>query len=200
MNKKTINDTVKSSDIEALMISKEKKPRAKKQIKSTAVKIKPIPEVYTEDTFDITNDSNTEIIIENKTKVKHKKFISRVELINSPAFILKIKKITSRIEFEKNFDFLWNYVESTKLLRSVYIDSDTDEYDIILEEVVLYFKKRLKRIDLSYEVYSNIENYFENLKSLYGRFKRMSLSENDELVAELEKVKGMSDFIKYYLF
>ena len=104
------------------------------------------------------------------------------------------------MEYNKNFDFLLDFVTATKLYKTYVLDDTTDEFDILLYETVIYFKKRLAKINLNYVEYKEIINYFDELKVLYGLFRNAELSEISKLAYRLEQLKSKSAFITYYLF
>lgn len=170
------------------------------KVEKIVEKVKVAPQTYTEDTFDLENQNTVEIVLENKIDKKYMKQISKEDLYELYSFKTKMTKIKSKVESEKGFGFLLDFVTATKMYRRFYIDETTDEFDLILYEVVLHFNKRLSRITLTYKVYQEIIEYFENLKSLYGQFKHAELVEEPELVKKLKDMNDKADFIKHYLF
>ena len=75
-----------------------------------------------------------------------------------------------------------------------------DDFDLLLEELVKHFKLRLTRIKLSYAEYKEIDWYFERLKNLYNEYKHSEMVKRKELNADLEKMKSMSNLIRWKLF
>ena len=171
-----------------------------KKIEKVGEKVKAAPQTYTEDTFDLEDQKSSEAIIENKIEKKVIKQISEENLYKLQSFKTKLTKIYAKVEYEKSFNFLLDFVTATKFYRRHYIDSKTDEFDLILYETTLHFKKRLTRINLPYKIYIEVMDYFEDLKNLYGQFKNSELVERDMLASKLDAMKDKSEFIKHYLF
>ncbi len=165
-------------------------------------KVEPAPQTYIEDTFEIGNENliNDQKIIENEIKKKEKIMMDEQELLSTFSFKNKLNKIKVRVEFEKSFSFLFDYINATKLYKTYYINDIDDEYDLLLLHTVINFKKKLAKIQISYEVYNKFEIYFESLKNLYGRFKRSDNTEKPKLNLELKQIQEMSDEISYYFF
>ena len=197
-------ETIAGLQVKEETISKEKRLYEKKPDKIldkvSYEKVVAAPQTYIEDVFDLENQETEEKIIKNEIKKKEKKFITEEELYKSYIFQNKLTKIKSRVEFEKGFDFLLDFVNATKLYRTFYVTDDLDEFDFLLKETALHFTKRLARIQLSYKVYQEIIEYFDNLKNLYGQFKHAELIEVKELNDKLQNMKDKSEFIKYYIF
>lgn len=169
--------------------------------KKSLIKPRQLAQTYVEDTFDFENiEIKNEIIIENNVNVINKKIVSEKDLLNNKQFDYKLKVIISKIEFEKSFEFLFDYVKSSQLYRIYYIDENKDEYDIILDKISLHYIKRLAKINLNYNDYKNILFYFDNLKRLYGLFKRASFNEKEELNKILKKINTMHDYVATLIF
>lgn len=185
--KKNTIDTEKQQTI--------KKPRVPK--------VKAASQTFIEDTFDLnSNNTNvkTEIIIENTILEKQKKYISYNDLLKNKQFQIKFNTLKAQIEFEKSFNVLLDFLSLSKLYKTFQIDKDTDEIDVLLNELVAYFKTRLARITLSYTDYNNINIYFETIKTIYYRFNNGELSINEDLKKELDKAISMNEYIKKLLF
>jgi len=164
-------------------------------------KPRPLAQTYIEDIFDFENIENKdEIVIENNIDSIDKKLISEEELLNNKQFNYKLDVIISRIEFEKSFAFLFDYIKSSQLYQIYHIDEKRDEYDIILDKISLHYIKRLAKINLNYNEYKNILFYFDNLKTLYGLFKRASINEKEKLNKILKKINSMHDYVSRLLF
>lgn len=198
------SETIGGLQVEEQVISEhdkkvEKKPT--KQIeKLSDEKVVPAPQTYTEDTFNLEDQNTEEIVIENEIKKKTKKIISRDELYILPSFKSKLARIKAKVEFEKSFEFLFDFVSATKAFKTYDINETEDEFTILMYEVVLHFKKRLARIDLPYKEYQIIDGYFESLKTLYRKFKNKEMVENDKLVEELNSVNDLHKLITLRLF
>lgn len=166
-----------------------------------AEKVKPAPQTYIEDTFEIGNETIIEpTIISNEIKKKEKTIKDEKELVESFSFKNKLNKIKVRIEHEKSFVFLFDYIDSTKLYKTFYINEIDDEYDLLLLHTVVLFKKKLATMQISYDVYKKFEVYFESVKNLYGRFKRADNTEKNKLNIELQEMKDLSAEISYFFF
>lgn len=171
--------------------------KPKNQTTKPVENVKVMPQTFIEDVFDI--EDSIPIIIENPIVKKTKKIITIKELRTTFQFKNKLNKIKVRIENEKSFEFLFDYAVATKMYRSHYISETQDEYDILLLDIVLLFKKHLSSISLSYELYKKIDNYFESLKTLYGRFNNSDMDKS-HLIVELETARKMSNEVSYYFF
>jgi len=197
-------ETIGGLQVEEETIPKEERIYENKPTKIldrvSSEKIVAAPQTYIEDVFDLENQETEEKVIENEIKKKEKKFITEEELYKSYIFQNKLTKIRSRVEFEKGFDFLLDFVNATKLYRTFYVNDELDEFDFLLKETALHFTKRLARIQLSYKVYQEIIEYFDNLKNLYGQYKHTELVSVKSLNDKLENMKDKSEFIKYYIF
>lgn len=179
----------------------EHKPsHAKKIEKVSTEKVEAAPQTYIEDTFDLDNQANNQIEIENEVKKKQKKFITKELLLNDQMFLNKLQRAKSRIETNKGFDFLIDFVSSTKAFKMFDVDEKYDDFDILLEEIVKHFRIRLARINLSYTEYQEVEWYFERLQNLYNEYKHSEMVKRKELNADLEKMKKMSNLIRWKLF
>ncbi len=124
-----------------------------------------------------------------------KKNISYDGLLNNKQFQLKFNTLKAQIELEKSFNVLLDFNNLCSVYKIFYIDDNTDEINILLNELISYFKSRLSRIKLSYTDYTNVNIYFENIKILYDKFK------NNEIVnSDIDKLILMDNYIKYLLF
>lgn len=174
---------------------------AKKFLKTSVEKVKSMPQTYIEDTFDINNNnSDTKEIIENAVHVKNKKMISKKELLENNQFKMKLKRLISQIEYEKSFNVLLDFISLSKNYKTFHIDNETDEIDILLLEIVIYFKKKLINKPLAYTDYQKIDAYFETVKTLYNRFQFSEGIIKDDLKTELENALAMNNYIKYMFF
>ena len=178
----------------------ERKP-SKELEKISFEKIEIMPQTYIEDIFDIDDVYTNQIkIIDNPVVEKNKQFISKNELLNNLQFKNKVDRTIKNILFSKSFNELLNIVEFSKLNRNFFIDETTDETDILLEEVITYFRKRLAKVALSYKDYQVIDAYFESIKTLYNRFKNCEGASKNLLKQELEIATKMDAYIKYHFF
>ena len=164
-------------------------------------KVQVAKQTYTEDTFTIGAENEEEpVIIENIVKKKSKTIIPSEELVELYTFKNKLNKIKVRVEYEKSFSFLFDFINATKLYKTYYTNEIDDEYDLLLLYTVLEFKKKMAKKQLSYAIYQKIELYFESLKSLYGRFKRADNTQKEALNLELDQMVNLSSEISYYFF
>ena len=173
---------------------------AKKFHKTSVEKVKSMPQTYIEDTFDINNNIDAKEIIENTVHVKNKKMISKKELLENNQFKMKLKRLISQIEYEKSFNVLLDFISLSKNYKTFHIDNETDEIDILLLEIVIYFKKKLINKPLAYTDYQKIDAYFETVKTLYNRFQFSEGIIKDDLKTELENALAMNNYIKYMFF
>lgn len=181
-------------------IETAKRKRAKKLIPTSPEKIEVMPQIYIEDTFDLSNPLNSAIIIENPVKEKVKRFITKEELLKNKQFKNKVDRTIKTILFKKSFSDLLDLSQFSKLNRTFFIDDETDEVDIILVHVIDYFKKRLAKVELSYQNFKIIDAYLESIKTLYNRFKNEEGALKDELKAELETLIKLDGFVRYHMF
>ena len=172
----------------------------KKFHKTSVEKVKSMPQTYIEDTFDINNNIDAKEIIENTVHVKNKKMISKKELLENNQFKMKLKRLISQIEYEKSFNVLLDFISLSKNYKTFHIDNETDEIDILLLEIVIYFKKKLINKPLAYTDYQKIDAYFETVKTLYNRFQFSEGIIKDDLKTELENALAMNNYIKYMFF
>ena len=172
----------------------------KKFHKTSVEKVKSMPQTYIEDTFDINNNIDAKEIIENVVHVKNKKMISKKELLENNQFKMKLKRLISQIEYEKSFNVLLDFISLSKNYKTFHIDNETDEIDILLLEIVIYFKKKLINKPLAYTDYQKIDAYFETVKTLYNRFQFSEGIIKDDLKTELENALAMNNYIKYMFF
>jgi hypothetical protein len=183
---------LKKENKNTLPVTKKEKP-----IK----KIKSMPQTYVEDTFDITNNVNTtQIIIENKVNVKTKKIITKDELLQMNQFKMKVDRLVKNIMFEKSFNELLDFVNIGKRYKTYIIDEYTDEIDVMLEVIILTFKKRLPKIIMHYNDYQKISAYFDSLASLYSRFKNSEQLIKDDLKQEREKLLSAELYMRVNFF
>lgn len=180
-------------------VPKQTKP-AKKFHKTSVEKVKSMPQTYIEDTFDINNNIDAKEIIENTVHVKNKKMISKKELLENNQFKMKLKRLISQIEYEKSFNVLLDFISLSKNYKTFHIDNETDEIDILLLEIVIYFKKKLINKPLAYTDYQKIDAYFETVKTLYNRFQFSEGIIKEDLKTELENALAMNNYIKYMFF
>ena len=177
-----------------------KQSHAKAIEKISTEKVKPAPQTYVEDTFDLNNQISNEVKIENEIKPKQKKFITRDELFNNIIFKNKLYKAKTRVEFNKGFDFLLDFSNSSKAYKTFDIDEKYDDFDVILEEVSHHFIIKLAKTKLKYSDLQAFQWYFKRLKTLYNDFKHSDLSQREKLNDDLEKMKAMSNHIRWQLF
>lgn len=171
-----------------------KKPRVSKP------KVKAMPQTFVEDTFDLNENNTVETVVLNPVLEKHKNYISYDELLNNKQFQIKFNTLKAQIEFDKSFNVLLDFLTLSKIYKIFQVDKDTDEIDVLLNELVAYFKTRLSRIKLSYVDYNNVNIYFETIKTLYSRFNHGELAIKDDLKKELDKALSMNEYIKRLLF
>jgi hypothetical protein len=177
-----------------------KQSHAKTIEKISTEKVKPAPQTYVEDTFDLNNQISNEVKIENEIKPKQKKFITREELFNNTIFKNKLYKAKTRVEFNKGFDFLLDFSNSSKAYKTFELDEKYDDFDIILEEVSQYFIIKLAKTKLKYSDLQLFQWYFKRLKTLYNDYKHSDLAQREKLNSDLEKMKAMSNLIRWHLF
>ncbi len=190
----------KTLDPKATFETAKRKP-AKKLDKTTAEKIEIMPQTYIEDTFDISDPVTSETtVIDNPVKEKIKRFITREELVKNLQFKNKVDRAIKNILFKKSFSDLLNLSQFSKLNRTFFIDDETDEVDVILSFVIDYFKKRLAKIELSYQNFKIIDAYLESIKTLYNRFKNEEGAMKESLKNELETLIKLDGFIRRHLF
>ena len=174
---------------------------AKPLEKISTEKIEIIPQTYIEDIFDINNiDLSQPKVITNQVIEKNISFITREELLNNLQFRNKLDKIIKDVMFKKSFNDLLDISHFSKMNRVFFIDEYVDEADVLLDEVIVYFKKKLAKIDLAYKDYKTIDSYLESIKTLYGRFKHCEGSEKSLLRAELDTLLKMDKYIKCHFF
>jgi hypothetical protein len=173
---------------------------AKKIEKVSTEKVEAAPQTYVEDTFDLDNQVDNQVEIQNEIKKKEKKFITKVELLDNPIFKNKLQKAKSRVENNKGFDFLLDFVSASKAYKTFSIDEKYDDFDIMLEELSKHFSIRLARLQLKYEDYQKITWYFERLKNLYNDYKHSEMVGRKKLNEDLEKMRSMSNLIRWNLF
>jgi hypothetical protein len=164
-------------------------------------KVEILPQTYVEDTFDITNNlTNNHIIIENNVKENKKKYITKEQLLVDPQFKNKVERTIKNIIFNKSFNTLLDLSTFSSSNRMHYLDEFTDDVDVMFEQIVFYFKKRLRSISLTYKDYQTIDSYFESLATIYQRFKNHDTLDKADLKDELDKLIKMENFIKYHIF
>lgn len=189
-----------SSDVELNLDLVERNP-SKELEKLSTEKIEIMPQTYIEDVFDIHDISNFQtVVISNPVKEKSKEFITKEELLCNLQFKNKVEKTIKNVLFQKSFDDLLNISEFSKLNRVFFINDEIDEIDILLEEVINYFRKRLAKINLAYRDYQIINAYFETIKTLYNRFKTSEGASKNALKLELETALKMNNYIRYHFF
>ena len=132
--------------------------------------------------------------------MSNKKMISKKELLENNQFKMKLKRLISQIEYEKSFNVLLDFISLSKNYKTFHIDNETDEIDILLLEIVIYFKKKLINKPLAYTDYQKIDAYFETVKTLYNRFQFSEGIIKDDLKTELENALAMNNYIKYMFF
>lgn len=190
----------KTADPKTTIENAKRKP-AKKLDKTAGEKIEIMPQTYIEDTFDISDPSTSETtIIENPVKEKTKRFITREKLLDNIQYKNKVARAIKTILFEKSFSHLLDMSNFSKLNRSFFIDDETDEVDMILSDVVDYFKKRLAKIELSYQNFKIINAYLESIKTLYNRFKNEEGAMKESLKHELETLIKLDGFVRRHMF
>ncbi|RLC45131.1 MAG: hypothetical protein DRH57_08620, partial [Candidatus Cloacimonadota bacterium] len=140
------------------------------------------------------------IIIENEIKKRAKNIIEAHKLTELFTFKNKLIKIKTRVEYEKSFAFLFDFVNASKLYRTYYTNEIDDEYDLLLYHSVIGFKKKMAKLQLKYTLYQKFEIYFDSLKSLYGRFKTADNTEKKALNEELKQMLDMSEEIAFHYF
>lgn len=177
-----------------------KRKPAKQLDKVVTEKVKSMPQTYVEDTFDVDNNTSVEEVIENDVKVKTKKMITMEALLADQQFQMKLNRLKRQIEFEKSFNSLLDFVNFSKNYRTYFIDNETDEIDVLLYEIVIYFKKKLVKIHLPYADYQKIDAYFETIKTLYNRFQYSEGAIKDDLKNELNNAIAMDRYIRLKLF
>ena len=84
------------------------------------------------------------------------------------------------------------------MYKTFYIDNVVDEIDVILYDVILFFKKKLTKKTLSYEDYQKINNYLNNIKLLYHSYNYYI--DNPPNQAEYEKMLSANNYIKRTFF
>lgn len=164
-------------------------------------KVEILPQTYVEDTFDITNNlTKNHIIIENNVKENKKKYITKEQLLVDPQFKNKVERTIKNIIFNKSFNTLLDLSTFSSSNRMHYLDEFTDDVDVMFEQIVFYFKKRLRSISLTYKDYQTIDSYFESLATIYQRFKNHDTLDKADLKDELDNLIKMENFIKYHIF
>lgn len=164
-------------------------------------KVEILPQTYVEDTFDITNNlTNNHIIIENNVKENKKKYITKEQLLVDPQFKNKVERTIKNIIFNKSFNTLLDLSTFSSSNRMHYLDEFTDDVDVMFEQIVFYFKKRLRSISLTYKDYQTVDSYFESLSTIYQRFKNHDTLDKTDLKDELDNLIKMENFIKYHIF
>jgi len=198
--KKSSNTTPQIEDV-VLIHTVHTIDKKGKQENKLSEKVKKAPQTFIEDTFQIGAENFDEpTVIKNEVKKKTKNMITSKELVELFTFKNKLTKIKTRVEHEKSFVFLFDFVGSTKLYRTYYINDIDDEYDLLLYHSVIGFKKKMAKLQLTFEQYQKFELYFESLKTLYGRFKIADNTEKPSLNDELNKMIDMSEEIAYNYF
>lgn len=177
----------------------ERRP-AKPLDKESKEKIKIMPQTYVEDTFNVHDNHSEEKIIKNNVTLKVKKFISKDKLLKDKSFQNKVERLKKRIYHTKGFSEILDFTTLSKMYRTFYINETTDEIDLLLNEIILHFKKRLRIVKLSYEEYQKLIAYFDSLQTLYKRFNHGEGSIKEGLKLELNKLKSAEAFIKRKLF
>lgn len=164
-------------------------------------KVEILPQTYVEDTFDITNNlTKNHIIIENNVKENKKKYITKEQLLVDPQFKNKVERTIKNIIFNKSFNTLLDLSTFSSSNRMHYLDEFTDDVDVMFEQIVFYFKKRLRSISLTYKDYQTVDSYFESLTTIYKRFKNHDTLDKTDLKDELDNLIKMENFIKYHIF
>jgi len=183
-------------------MAKNKKNKLKKKKISDTQKVQQLPETYIEDTFELDAPvvKETERSIKNPVKIKLDEYITKDTLLKQQQFNNKLTKLKNLIEYNKSFAILLDFATMSKLYNHVKIDKQTDEFDILLYELVIHFKKKLTRIELTYKVYQEINDYLDTLKILYNQFKNSEIVDNELLKNKLIKLQDQESFISYYLF
>jgi len=102
--------------------------------------------------------------------------------------------------FEKSFNELLDFVNIGKRYKTYIIDEYTDEIDVMLEVIILTFKKRLPKIIMHYNDYQKISAYFDSLASLYSRFKNSEQLIKDDLKQEREKLLSAELYMRVNFF
>lgn len=166
--------------------------------------LKNIPQVYVEDTFDVSGDNNTEekteTLIENNNEIKTAKIISKEELLKSKQFKNKVDTLVKNIFFNKSFSELLDYTNLNKMYKAYIIDETTNEIDILLYEVIQVYRSRLSNIVLTYDVYQKINLYLDSIISLYNRFNNSENLDKSNLNTELSKLYSGERFMKNNFF
>lgn len=199
--KKKITNTISRIEDPILIQTALEVARNEARQKNLSEKIEKAPQTFIEDTFQIGSENNdVPIIIKNEIKKKHKNIIEAHKLSELFTFKNKLNKIKTRVEYEKSFAFLFDFVNSSKLYRTYYTNEIDDEYDLLLYHSVIGFKKKMAILQLKYVIYQKFEIYFDSLKSLYGRFKTADNTEKLALNKELKQMLDMSEEIAFYYF
>lgn len=205
-NTHSSNDTIGGLEVQEEAIAKteetikHKESKAKPLEKLSSEKVESAPQTYVEDTFDLDNQTDNEVEIKNEIKAKEKVYVSREELFENPIFKHKLHKAKARVQENKGFDFLLDFVSSSKAYKSYEVDETHDDFDILLGEISKHFSLRLARLSLSYKEYQEITWYFERLRNIYNEFKHSEMVKRKELNQDLEKMKSMSNLIRWTLF
>jgi len=199
--KKKITNTIPRIEDPVLVQTAFEIARNKDRHMKLSEKIQKAPQTFIEDTFQIGSENNdSPTIIENEIKKRQKNIIETNKLTELFTFKNKLIKIKTRVEYEKSFAFLFDFVNSSKLYRTYYINEIDDEYDLLLYYSVIGFKKKMSKLSLKYTLYQKFEIYFNSLKTLYGRFKTADNTEKTALNDELKQMLDMSEEIAFHYF
>lgn len=128
----------------------------------------------------------------------NKKFISKEKLLKEQSFKNKFDRLKNRIFLNKNFNELLDFKKlNTNIIY--YIDEYTDEVDILIQELIVIFKKRAAiSQSISYKEYQLIKDCLENIKNLYIKYKQEGLS--DYVKSGIDEIIAANKIMKYYIF
>jgi len=210
-NKKIRHSSIESESIGGIEVSEESSITKKDDFNYTKNPTKPIekvktekvkvaPQTFIEDTFDLNEQIDNSVEITNEVLEKQKMYKSKDELLQNTVFKNKLHKAITRVEFNKGFDFLLDFSASSKAFKTYEIDEKYDDFDFILEKVSEHFIINLAKVKIKYEDYQNINWYFSRLKSLYNDYKHKEMAERELLNSDLQKMKSMSNLIRWTFF
>lgn len=168
---------------------KKKKKRIKNKKQRSASTVK-----------DIVKEEENDVKTGSSKNTLSKTFVTKSDILNSPSYKQKIEKIRKRIIHQKSFAILMNFNSMIATFRHMYIDNNTDEIDIILNEIVTSFKRRLSKIHISMVEYQQIEAFFENIKTAYREYVKNENKMTDSVQLKINTLLQLDKFIVKKLF
>jgi len=162
-----------------------------------------IPQLYIEDTFDVSGDNSkqTELIeIETPVNIVEKMFISEEDLLNLSSFKANVDKLIIHIFYEKSFNHLLDFLYLTGMYKHYEIDDLYDEVYYLIKQVIFNYRQRLSKISLDYATYQRIMQFFDDIPVLYVEFKNSTSLDKVDLKEKMDAMINMEKFMKINFF